>query len=387
MARLDEYFLGYHDGKVSPEDGCKLVNAMLKLDVSSRVEPSGAFSVSGRDKAKLTAYLKSKMHFKLSEPRGLYGFLLGLRHRYGILIGLLIIVLFFVFSSRLVWDIRISGNENISDYKIESALSDLGLEVGTRWRKIDKNAVETKILAEHKEIAWISINRRGTVIYVQVMESENIGKSEEGAYPFSNVIAERDGVIEEITVESGVAAVKVGDVVKKGDVLISGVIENERGVSFCRAKGTVRASGVSDVSVESKPNVTEKTPNMQRLSELRIILFNFSINIFKNYGNSEEGCDIIRENRKFALFDKYRLPIRIEKVYTVGYSETVRTRTSDEMIESAKRELDGRIYSTFKNADVLKIRTTAGFKDGTYRITSRVVYSSDIGKESAIEIN
>lgn len=387
MARLDEYIFGYHKGEVLPEDNCKLLNSMLKLDICSRVEPSGEFSVSGREKARLTAYLKSKINFKLSEPRGLYGLLLSMRSRYGVLIGVFIAVLFLVFSSRLVWDIRVSGNENISEYKIESSLADLGLEVGTKWRKIDKNAIETRILAENKDIAWISINRRGTVIYVQIIESENIGKHEETAYRFSNIIADRDGVIEEITVESGIAAVKIGDVVKKGDVLISGVIENERGVTFCRAKGTVRASGVMDVSCESKPEVTEKTPGKQRLAEVRIILFNFSINIFKNYGNSEDGCDIIRENRKFALFDKYSLPIRIEKAYTVKYSETVRTRTSDEMAESAKRELDGRMYSIFKNADVLKIRTKGEFTDGVYRITSRVVYSTDIGKESAIEIN
>ena len=387
MARLDEYIFGYHKGEVSPEDNCKLVNSMLKLDVCSKVEASGEFSVSRRDKEKVTSYLKSKMRFKLSKPLGLYGFLLNIRHRYGVLIGLFIAVLFFVFSSRLVWDIRISGNESLSDYKVESSLSELGLEVGSRWRKIDKNAIETQMLAENKEIAWISINRRGTVIYVDVIESENIGKKEEIATPFSNIIAERDGVIEEITVESGVASVKVGDVVKKGDILISGVIENEHGVTFCRAIGSVRASGVMNISAESTSEVTEKIPEKRRLAELRIVLFNFSINIFKNYGNSDDGCDIIRENRKFALFDKFRLPIRVEKAYTVKYSEKISTRSLEEMTFFAKRELDGKIYSMFKNADILKIRTNGEFKDGIYRITSRVVYSTDIGKESAIEIN
>ena len=387
MARLDEYIFGYHKGEVAPEDNCKLVNSMLRLDICSKVKPSGEFSISGRDKARLSAYLKSKMRFKLSKPRGLYGFLLDIRHRYGVLIGLFITVLFFAFSSRLVWDIRISGNEKLKDYEIESALADLDLHIGSRLSKIDKNVVETEMLLNNKDIAWISVNRRGTVVYVEIIESENIGLTEDEGYPFSNIVADRDGVIEEITVESGVAAVKVGDVVKKGDILISGVIENERGVTFCRASGSVRASGVIDVSAESLAEITEKTPKKHRLSELRVILFNFSINIFKNYRNSDKECDIIRENRKIALFDKYRLPIRIEKAYTVEYAETSRTRSHDEMTEAAKRELDGKIYSMFKDADILKLRTTGEFIDGAYRITSRVVYSSDIGKESAIEIN
>ena len=387
MARLDEHIFGYHRGEVASEDNSKLVNSMLRLDVCSNVKPSGEFSISCKDKAKLTAYLKSKMRFKLSKPLGLYGLLLDLRHRYGVLIGLFVSTLFFVFSSRLVWDIRISGNEKFSDYEIESALSDLDLHVGSRFGKIDKNAIETEMLSNNKSIAWISVNRRGTVVYVEIIESENIGLTEEQRYPFSNIVADRDGVIEEITVESGVATVKVGDVVKKGDILISGVIENERGVTFCRASGSVRASGVMDVSAESLAEITEKTPKKHRLRELSIILFNFSINIFKNYRNSEKDCDIIRENRKIALFDKFRLPIRIEKAYTIEYSEATRTRSPDEMTAAAKRELDGKIYSMLKDADILKLRTTGEFIDGVYRITSRVVYSTDIGKESAIEIN
>ena len=81
------------------------------------------------------------------------------------------------------------------------------------------------------------------------------------------------------------------------------------------------------------------------------------------------------------------MPIKIEKAYAVEYSETTRTRSHDEMTDVAKRELDGKIYSMFKDADILKLRTTGEFLDGVYRVTSRVVYSSDIGKESAIEIN
>ena len=38
---------------------------------------------------------------------------------------------------------------------------------------------------------------------------------------FSNIVADRDGIIEEITVKKGYATVKPGDVVKKGDILIS----------------------------------------------------------------------------------------------------------------------------------------------------------------------
>ena len=385
MANLNEHIFGYYDGKVEASESCKLVNSLLRLDVCSYVTFDGHFSIPARDKAKFVAYSKSRMHFELSEPRGLYGFVIRNRCRYGAILAVLMLMVFFIFSSGVVWDIRISGNDTISDISLENSLGDLGLRTGVRWRKINKNEIETELLAANPDIAWISVNRRGTVAYVEVVESENIGRGEEHAYPFSNIIADRDGVIEEITVESGTAVVKVGDVVKKGELLISGIIESESGVTFCRAQGEVKASGVATVRAESTSAIIEKVPQAYKIRELRLIIFNFSVNIFKNYRNHENSCDIIKENRKIALFDKYRLPIRIEKVYEVKYAETERLLSEDEMTEAAKRELDGKIYSMFKNADVVKLRTQGEFIGDVYRITSRVVYSSEIGKESAIK--
>ena len=386
MAKLDELILGYRKGQVATDDVCKLINTVLKSEICSSVSPDGEFTLRRQDGEKFTRCAKGRLRFQLGDVRGIHGFLLKNLRRYGFLIALLLISLICIFSSSLVWDVRISGNEILSDRKVEAALREVGFSVGTRWRGIDKNAIEAQLLSDNPDVAWISINRRGTVAYVQIIESENIGMRGDVGYPYSNIVAERDGVIEEITVDSGVAAVKVGDVVRKGQILISGVVEGECGVSMCRAAGTVRAQSVVDISANVSECAVEKTVGKTRLAEARVVLFNFSINIFKNYGNRQNSCDIIEETRKFSLFDKYKLPIRVEKVYVREYSEQERIRTADEMTELAARELDGKIYSAFKNADIIKLRTSGEFLSGEYRITSRVVYSADIGKESKIEI-
>ena len=387
MARLDEYVFGYRRGKVENKDICKLANVLLRSEICSTVTHDGGFVLREKDRSKFVFSAKPKMRFHLSEPLGVYGFLYAIRRRYGVLAALILLFCISLFTSGLVWDIRISGNEKIPDYVIEEVLSANGFSVGTSWRSIDKNAVEAEILTERSDIAWISVNRRGTVAYVEVIESENVGKIEQLAPQYSNIVAERDGVIEEITVKSGIAVVKVGDVVRKGDILISGVVENEKGVRFCRAEGSVRAQSVASVTAEAPREIAEKYPVGHRLTHVRIVLFKFSINIFKNYGNRENNCDIIEEIRKFALFDKYRLPIRIEIARSLEYEEVIRTLSEDEMTEAARRELDGKIYSMFKDSDVISLGTSGEFKDGVFYLKSRVVYSTDIGKESAIEIN
>jgi similar to stage IV sporulation protein len=387
MARLDEYIFGYRRGHVEDKDICKLSNLLLKNEMCSDITPRGDFVIREKDKRKFVSLAKPKMRFNLSEPRGLYGFFYRGRQRYGIFAAIITLFCIFLFTSGLVWDVRISGNEQLSDYVIEDVLRANGFGVGTPWQSVDKNALEAEILIERSDIAWISVNRRGTVAYVEVIESENVGISESVVPKYSNIVAERDGVIEEITVKSGVAAVEVGDVVRRGDILISGVVENESGVSFCRAQGSVRAQGVVNISSRIYKETVKKQSSERKLAYARVVLFNFSINIFKNYRNQGNDCDIIEEIREFALFDKYKLPIRLESAYFIEYTEAPIVRSEDEMILLAKRELNGKIYSMLRDSDVISLRTSGEFKDGFYCLTSRVVYSTDICKESAIEIN
>ena len=387
MAGLDGYIFGYRKGRVEERDRLKLANAFLKLGICSSVSVDGAFTIRERDRAALLDFARSRMRVALTEPLGLFGVFVRNRKRYGFFLGVVLVFLGFFFSSDLVWDVRISGNERVPDHVIAEYLEEFDFGIGASWRSTDKNIVESNVLTAHPDIAWISVNRRGTVAYVQVIESENIGVNEDSGPLYSNIIADRDGVIEQISVERGVAVVKIGDVVKAGDILISGIVESESGVIMCRAQGAVRARGVMDVTVEAAGEATEKKAVGRTLAEARVVLFNFSINIFKNYRNCEETCDIIEEIREFALFDRFKLPIRIERSYSVQYEETIVSRTSDEMTDAARRELDSRIYSLFKDADVLKLRTTGEFVGDVYRLTSRVVYATDIGKESEIQTN
>jgi similar to stage IV sporulation protein len=387
MARLDEFIFGYYRGRVERGDVPKLTNCILRLGICSEISPNGDFKVRAKDKPHLVKHARGKISFSFSDMLGVYGFLIKHRKRYGLFAAFFLLTVIFMLTRALVWDVRIDGNLTLPEQAVAEVLSDHGVRVGIPWRKIDKNYVEATILSEHPEIAWVSVNRRGTVAYVEVIESENVGKDEKVSPICSNIVAACDGVIEEITVKSGEAMVKVGDVVRKGDILISGVLENETGVRFCRAVGTVIAHSSTDIDAEIPRQVTQKTEVSHRIAEVRILLFNFSINIFKNYGNCENTCDIIEENRDFALFDKYKLPFSLKKTYIIEYSELDKVLTDEEMIAAAKRMLDAKIYSSMKNADVIKLRTEGGFFGDAYRLVTKVVYSADIGKESAIEIN
>lgn len=385
MARLDLILFGYREITVSSEDAPVLAGVLLRLGINADVDPRGTALIRERDIARFIPFAKRKIRFTMSETRGFLGFLKANRKRYGVFAAATVILALVIFLSNLVWDIRISGNSTIPDERIISELAECGFEVGSLWSTTDKNKVEIRILSTDKDIAWISVNRRGTVAHVEIMEAENSNIQKEEPVGYCNVVSDRDAVIEEITVTSGVAVVKVGDVVKRGDVLISGVVETERGVTLCHAEGRVVGQSRTELSAEISATAVLNVPEEPVLCEIKINIFKISANIFKNYRNRKEGCDIIYDVKEYTLSGDSKLPVSLTRVYARNYSEVTVTRTEDEMVSIAAQELNAKLASELADADVLKLRTYGSFTEEGYILTTEVVYSASIGTDSAIE--
>ena len=158
-----------------------------------------------------------------------------------------IVLLLRLLTAGRVWDIRIEREEGDSDFSsalILEELEEAGLAVGDRWSRIDRDGVETALLSSSSHIGWVSITRTGAVAHVKVREKTKFrGEpvAEEDGY--ANIVAAFDCVIEEITVVRGFAVVSVGDTVRAGDLLISGILPEEAGGGFCRAEGSADNSG------------------------------------------------------------------------------------------------------------------------------------------------
>ena len=95
------------------------------------------------------------------------------------------------------------------------------------------------------KIGWLSVNILGSHINVEV--KEKIEKPEiENTSP-CNLKASADGVITKITAGEGIAQVKIGSGVAKGDLLVSGVnLTKQNTVRYVRAKGEVLADVISE---------------------------------------------------------------------------------------------------------------------------------------------
>ena len=263
----------------------------------------------------------------LSESRGLPALLRLLRNRPGLAVGAVLTAVWMTAASGLVWDVRIEGNESVPDEAVLAQLEELGFGIGTRYRNIDFDRLQTDYLAAQNELAWLSVYMDGTVARVQVweMRGKPPRKIPDGVY--ANVTAAEDGVVEEVRVLEGQAAVRPGDVIRAGEIAISGAVEKkDGGVRFEYAEGEVLATTAKVLTAEVPLSRTVYRPTGREKRGFVLRIFKKTVKLFGNSGFDSGTCDTIDTIGKVCLFGRISLPVWIGTEVireTVPETETV----------------------------------------------------------------
>ena len=318
--------------------------------------------------------------------KGLPSLFLRHRKRIGLPLGALIGILFLVFSSGLVWDIRIDGAITVSEREVLDTLKDCGLYIGTKTKSIDADVLETQALILSDKISWISINMSGTVANVEIRELDEAPQEDDGII-YSNVVAKCEGVIVGFEEISGSPAVKIGDAVCKGQLLISGLVGDElKPMRFMRAEGKVFSEVEETVEIKIPQKYTKKTANSVLNEEKSLIFFENEIKFFSNCRNCTSSCDKIDILESFYTINQKKLPFAIKTLKHIEYTETELERSESELERIATEKLFRLISEEFKDAQILSRSSSSTFENGIYTLRCKIKCIRNIAEIREIEL-
>ena len=150
------------------------------------------------------------------------------RFRKGIVAGVLLFFAVLWFFSGFIWTVQIEGNSRVSAAAITQALSDAGLRPGVFRLTLNLHEAENKTLASLPDLSWMSINLFGSTAVVRVKERVYPPLVPDGTP--CNIRASQTGQIVLLETYEGMPVIRQGDTVKKGDLIVSGIIEEKTGV-------------------------------------------------------------------------------------------------------------------------------------------------------------
>lgn len=391
---VDGFVFGTARLCVAEADLINLLNVLLEMGESYKNIRS-----DGERASVDISYFAAKLARKLCSERGFAAevqLFYGLPYiaskilcRPGLIAGMIAALLIVSLGNRILWDIRVEGNERLTDDEIKAVLEEQGVSPGARLDGLDIGMIQTAVEMSNEDIAWISVNVIGTVAYVEVIEAVIPPDKTEPEGDGINLVASHDGVIVGFEIIAGEPTAEIGQTVRAGELLVSGLLDSERfGWRAIESKGRVFARAEYDFEVEIPYEYTVRYAEKSEICEISMIFFSFRQKFFKNYGFSGSEYDKIYSDIYIYSFDGATIPIGLSVVKAPIFTETVLTRTPTEAEDLAYFELNRMILSELPDAEILS-KTVSGEEnaDGTaYRLVCRVTCIENIAEEKEFYI-
>lgn len=306
--------------------------------------------------------------------------------RYGAILGLVISFIIIRLGSGIVWDIRVTGNSSLTEKQVEDELRAVGFGIGSRIGERDVDEISNKLLAGSDDISWLSINFTGTVANVQIRE--NRAPESENETTYANIVAARDGTIDRFSVRRGRIVVGEGDTVRAGELIVSGITENNKGeIGYEAAQGEVFAVTSHRFELDIPLEYDDYSVKERKLIKKSLVFFGKSIFFYKKNCNSDVFCDTIIVEDTLSYFGLPSLPVSIVSEYAELTESERKKRSIDAASELAFFELNKLISTELVGADILSKSITTEIGDTSLKLSCDIICSENIAKRVPFTVN
>ncbi|WP_055071264.1 sporulation protein YqfD [Clostridium massiliamazoniense] len=317
---------------------------------------------------KLVKRLKGKI--KIVNKSIFLKILMGLRNNIGLPIGIISGFIVLLILSNFVLRISIEGKSYLAPYEVRSELKKMGIKPGMLKSSIDVSKIEKDLEKNLEEIMWINARVEGGTLKIKYEEKILTSvKSKNEELIGTEKVAIMDGKIKRVYATSGVAKVKEGDIVKKGDILIVGEQgEDETVKEKVVPEGVVLADTFYEKNIELKVSGEEEVYTKNKDEEIYISVYGKKIYLkkptkeFENYDKIEEKGKILNKN---IYYEKKR-----EKII----------ESKDSIIKEAISKLEHSVTKEISRDSIIidKIITEEEIEDGKINLKVLFVVEQNI---------
>ena len=300
---------------------------------------------------------KTKCKIKIQEKRGLPFILHRYKKRKIFAIFLMLISILIYSSSQYVWNIDIVVEDNLALENIEQDIDELGIKKGMKKSQLNTAEVINELRLKRNDISWLGIDIKGTNIIIKAVKADEKPEIIDDT-DYCNIVARKDGIITKITAQNGTAIAKVGDTVRKGDILIAGYMEGKyTDTRYVHSLGDVEAKVWYTEKMKIPYNQEISTYTGNEENKFQIKINNFQINFYKTLSKFEI-CDTIYSEQNIKIFSNYYLPITVVKItkkeqikQEVNYSkEEAKNLGIEELSEKIENEIENKSTILRKNS-------------------------------------
>ena len=260
--------------------------------------------------------IKTSYKYKIIDRYGLAKVKYMLKKYAIFLIFFAVGILINIVLSQIIFEVDVIHSNSYIRELVYNDLHDLGIRkfnFKVSYQRKEK-IVKEILKKETNDIEWLEIEDVGTKYIVKVEQRKK--NTENKVCKNKNIVAKKDAMILEILADQGEVVRKKLDYVKKGDILISGVIHNKENIVSMRcAEGKVFGEVWYQVHLEVPKRYVEVNVTGREKRQLEIEVLNKRYTLFNNFKTYKR--------EEFSLVKSNLLPFSIN--YTKYLETNVKT--------------------------------------------------------------
>ena len=340
-----------------------------------RVQIVISANVSLRDYGRLQQ-IAARTGTKLKAARfvGLPTIMERFRKRVALLLGCVLFVAGLVVLTSFIWRIDVTGTDRLDADEILEFLAESGFDIGTFRHGIAYRDVERLLMAQFPDIAWVSLVINGTAAHIRLVETIVQPEIIDLSTP-TNIVAAKDGLIVQMATSLGTPLFVPGDVVRAGEVLVSGQlaigVEGEPiSHEYVRAQSEVWARLYYDIKFDIPLVFYEKsfTGRAQRVYSIMVWGREFTLPHRRHNFIYHEAVAL---HGQLSLGENYPLPLGHTITENFELVRHLRRRTVEEAVAIGKELVAGRIAEELpEHAEILTRETS--FTEGEHTVTIEI---------------
>lgn len=285
---------------------------------------------------------------------------------------------------RILW-IRVEGNQEIPQHQILEAAEDLGVTFGAHRRQLRSERIKNGILSEIPQLQWVGVNTAGSVATISVRERTTLDR-DQNQMSASEIVAARDGYILSGTVVRGTGLFQTQQAVSRGQVLISGYVDNGYCIRVVRAEGEILAQTNRQITAVTPAECLFRTGKKEVKQKISLLFRKKRINLWKDSGISDATCDRMYKEYYITLPGGFALPVGVcLEEYTLW--ETSLAQQDRNCVHSRLKGFSSRYLQQQMIAGTIRsTRETLRMKDGLFLLQGQYICEEMIGREQLIQI-
>lgn len=327
---------------------------------------------------------KANVEIILYDQKGLSYILKEHKGRKIILFSMFLSILMMAIFSQFIWEINVSGGEIYSESDILKYVTDHYYHVGTWKHQVDCNRLEEHLREDYEEIAWVSCSIQGTRLHIDIKETLD-RKTKQNPKKPCDIVANKSGIITKMAVKSGTPLVSVGDSIKKGSTLISGLIYYYSDDFTVTQTDKIKADG--QIIMRTKEIYQDEIPIQyyekkitKRKKQIKQLYFGaYQIDFPRK--TKKDHRNMIIERKSLRLGKSFYLPFGFTIQTIEEYTPRKKILSKKEAKVRLKKQLDKHLLKKEKDGvKIVHCEETYEKRKNHYKLRASIIKEESVGK-------